>query len=68
MNTQAPTEVRPTHGPDAGAGISPEEIRAAIREGERLRAEVTGRAIVAAVKYPWQLFSRLLPSGSHRPA
>lgn len=48
--------------------MTPEELRAAVREGERLRAEAMYRAIGAAAGSIRQLFSRLLPSGTHRPA
>ena len=49
-------------------GISSEEIRAAIREGERLRSEAMFKAFAAAFRFIKQVPSRLLPSGTHRHA
>ena len=49
-------------------GISSEEIRAAIRESERLRSEAMFKAFAAAFRFIKQVPSRLLPSRTHRHA
>jgi hypothetical protein len=51
-----------------GPGITNEELRAAIRAGEQLRAETMHRAIVSGFRFLWQVPSRLFTAGTHRHA
>lgn len=68
MNTKTtPTRSR-TEEDMLYPGISNEEIRAAIREGERLRSEMMFKAFAAAFRFIKQVPSRLLPNGTHRHA
>lgn len=50
------------------AGISQDEIQAAIHAGERLRSETIHRAFVTAFRFLKQAPSRLFSAGTHRHA
>lgn len=66
MNT--PEHKTPARAYEYGEGISTDELHAAIRAGEQLRAETMHRAIVSAFRFLWQAPSRLFSAGTHRHA
>lgn len=52
----------------SNTGFSPEELRAAIRAGEELRAETIYQALAAAFGFLTQVPSRLHLTGTQRHA
>lgn len=67
QNTEIQTPA-PTDAIAYGQGISPDELRAAVRAGEQLRAETMFQALVSMFRFLKQAPSRLVSPGSHRHA